>query len=145
MTTPRHKTAPTGRPSLSSTVEVLFGRPASTVKTCRLLRDRRRWCTTAYRYFPSQAALHAAAHPEVATTRLLPPSAPAAVTERLATVVDRVTEIVVDTEAQQRTMLRLSLDPGAGRQDTSYVEVSCPASPQKDPENAPDSGSREYP
>ena len=73
--------------------------------------------TTAYRYFPSQAALLAAAHPEVVTTTLLPESAPADVAERLEIVVARVTDLVVETESQQRTMLRLSLEPGAGRRE----------------------------
>jgi len=73
--------------------------------------------TTAYRYFPSQASLLAAAHPEIVTTTLLPVPAPDDVTERVETVVARVTEMVVDTEPQQRTMLRLSLEPGAGRRE----------------------------
>lgn len=73
--------------------------------------------TTAYRYFSSQAALLAAAHPEIATTTLLPEPAPADVAERLEVVVARVTDMVVDTEPQQRTMLRLSLEPGAGRRE----------------------------
>jgi AcrR family transcriptional regulator len=73
--------------------------------------------TTAYRYFPSQAALLAAAHPEIVTTTLLPASAPADVAERVEIVVARVTELVVETEPQQRTMLRLSLEPGAGRRE----------------------------
>src|SRR5215207_491809 len=73
--------------------------------------------TTAYRYFPSQAALLAAAHPETVTTTLLPAPPPADVAERLDIVVARVTDMVVDTEPQQRTMLRLSLDPGAGRRE----------------------------
>jgi len=73
--------------------------------------------TTAYRYFPNQAALLAAAHPEIATTTLLPASAPTDVAERLEIVVAGVTDMVVDTEPQQRTMLRLSLEPGAGRRE----------------------------
>jgi AcrR family transcriptional regulator len=73
--------------------------------------------TTAYRYFPSQAALLAAAHPEIVTTTLLPESAPADIAERLDIVVARVTDMVADTEPQQRTMLRLSLEPGAGRRE----------------------------
>lgn len=73
--------------------------------------------TTAYRYFPSQAALLATAHPEIVTTTLLPEPAPADVAERLEIVVRRVTDLVVDTEAQQRTMLRLSLEPGTGRRE----------------------------
>jgi AcrR family transcriptional regulator len=70
--------------------------------------------TTAYRYFASQAALLAAAHPEIVTTTLLPAAAPADVATRLDIVVARVTDMVVDTEPQQRTMLRLSLEPGVG-------------------------------
>ena len=73
--------------------------------------------TTAYRYFPSQAALLAAAHPEIVTTTLLPEPAPADVAERLEVVVARVTDMVVETEPQQRTMLRLSLEPGAGQRE----------------------------
>jgi AcrR family transcriptional regulator len=67
--------------------------------------------TTAYRYFPTQPALLAAAHPEVTMASLLPPNPPADVEERLELVVARVTDLVLETESQQRTMLRLSLDP----------------------------------
>jgi len=42
----------------------------------------------------------------------------------LEIVVARVTEIVVDSEAQQRTMLRLSLDPGADASSSSFVTVA---------------------
>jgi AcrR family transcriptional regulator len=73
--------------------------------------------TTAYRYFPSQAALLVAAHPEIATMTLLPASAPADVAQRLEMVVAGVTDLVVDTEPQQRTMLRLSLEPGPGHRE----------------------------
>src|SRR5579875_3321924 len=55
--------------------------------------------TTAYRYFPNQRALLLAAHP---------PGDPAA---RLDAVIDAFTRLVADTEPQQRTMLRLSLEP----------------------------------
>src|SRR3954468_24579542 len=65
--------------------------------------------TTAYRYFPSQRALLAAAHPETATETLLPEDAPDDVTARVDLVVARFTRMIVDTERQQRTMLRLSL------------------------------------
>lgn len=73
--------------------------------------------TTAYRYFPNQAALLVAAHPEVGTESMLTalttpdgdaPTDPAA---RLDVVVDRVLDMILSTESQQRTMLRLSLDP----------------------------------
>ena len=66
--------------------------------------------TTAYRYFPNQRALLAAAHPETAATSLLPDDAPEDVPTRLDLVVDAFTRMVVETEAQQRTMLRLSLE-----------------------------------
>jgi len=67
--------------------------------------------TTAYRYFPNQASLLVAAHPEITTGSLLPPNPPTDVGDRVELVVARVTDLVRDTEAQQRTMLRLSLDP----------------------------------
>ena len=66
--------------------------------------------TTAYRYFPSQRALLAAAHPETAAESLLPEDAPDDVAARLDLVVAAFTRMIVDTEAQQRTMLRLSLE-----------------------------------
>lgn len=73
--------------------------------------------TTAYRYFPTQADLLATAHPEIVTLTLLPEPAPVDVAERVEMVVARVTEMVVDTEPQQRTMLRLSLAPGVRRDE----------------------------
>jgi len=66
--------------------------------------------TTAYRYFPNQRILLAAAHPETGATSMLgddPPSDPAA---RLDVVVRTFTGMILETEAQQRTMLRLSLE-----------------------------------
>jgi AcrR family transcriptional regulator len=65
--------------------------------------------TTAYRYFPNQRALLAAAHPETGATTLLPADAPDDVSSRLDLVVDGFTRMIVETEAQQRTMLKLSL------------------------------------
>jgi AcrR family transcriptional regulator len=72
--------------------------------------------TTAYRYFPNHRALLLAAHPETGAQSLLPANPPADPAARLAAVVDAFTQLIVDTETQQRTMLRLSLeaDP-AGR------------------------------
>jgi AcrR family transcriptional regulator len=67
--------------------------------------------TTAYRYFPSQRALLLAAHPEMEAQSLLPENAPADVEARLDLVIQNFLRLIVDTEAQQRTMLRLSLDP----------------------------------
>jgi AcrR family transcriptional regulator len=66
--------------------------------------------TTAYRYFPNQRALLVAAHPETGATSLLPDDAPDDVTARLDLVVGAFTGMIVETEAQQRTMLRLSLE-----------------------------------
>ncbi|HZQ85076.1 MAG TPA: TetR family transcriptional regulator [Acidimicrobiales bacterium] len=66
--------------------------------------------TTAYRYFPSQRALLAAAHPETAIESMLPEDAPEDVEARVALVVAQYTEMIAGTEAQQRTMLRLSLE-----------------------------------
>jgi AcrR family transcriptional regulator len=74
--------------------------------------------TTAYRYFPNQAAPLAAAHPATATTSMLPPNAPADdVEERVALVIKEFTKLILETEAQQRTMLRLSLERPAGERD----------------------------
>ena len=70
--------------------------------------------TTAYRYFPNQRALLVAAHPEIEASSLLPEAAPSDVAARLDAVVMAFLHLIVDTEAQQRTMLRLSLDPDPG-------------------------------
>lgn len=66
--------------------------------------------TTAYRYFPSQRALLAAAHPETAVESLLPDDPPDDVAARLDIVVVAYTRTILDNESQQRTMLRLSLE-----------------------------------
>jgi AcrR family transcriptional regulator len=66
--------------------------------------------TTAYRYFPSQRALFAAAHPETALESLLPDDAPDDVAARLELAIAALTKMVVATEPQARTMLRLSLE-----------------------------------
>jgi AcrR family transcriptional regulator len=65
--------------------------------------------TTAYRYFPTQSALLAAAFPETARASLLPDPAPEAVQDRVAAVVTEFVDTVERTESQQRAMLRLSL------------------------------------
>ncbi|HEV3103333.1 MAG TPA: TetR/AcrR family transcriptional regulator [Candidatus Dormibacteraeota bacterium] len=70
--------------------------------------------TTAYRYFPNQRALLVAAHPEMEARSLLPETAPSDVAARLDAVITAFLHLIVDTEAQQRTMLRLSLDPDPG-------------------------------
>jgi AcrR family transcriptional regulator len=67
--------------------------------------------TTAYRYFPNQRALLIAAHPEIEASSLLPEVPPADPEARLDIVIQSFLRLIVDTEPQQRTMLRLSLDP----------------------------------
>ena len=67
--------------------------------------------TTAYRYFPDRTALLVAAHPEVGTTSLLDEPAPRDPVARCELVIDRFLGVLRESEAQQRTMLRLSLDP----------------------------------
>jgi AcrR family transcriptional regulator len=67
--------------------------------------------TTAYRYFPNQRALLIAAHPEMEARSLLPEVPPADPEARLDIVIQSFLRLIVDTEPQQRTMLRLSLDP----------------------------------
>jgi hypothetical protein len=66
--------------------------------------------TTAYRYFSNQRALLVAAHPETGATSLLPDDAPDDAATRLDLVIDAFTRSTVKNEAQQRTMLRLSLE-----------------------------------
>ena len=52
--------------------------------TVELTAERARTSlTTAYRYFPSQAALLAAVHPEITMASLLPPNPPTDVGDRL--------------------------------------------------------------
>src|SRR5688500_12289487 len=53
--------------------------------------------TTAYRYFPNQRALLAAAHPETAAESLLPEDPPDEVAARLDLVVAAFTRMIVDT------------------------------------------------
>ena len=66
--------------------------------------------TTAYRYFPSKRALLLAAHPEMNATSMLSPNPPDDVADRLDSVVSNFSAMILDTETQQRTMLRLSLE-----------------------------------
>lgn len=66
--------------------------------------------TTAYRYFPSQAALLIAAHPEISASTMLPDDPGDDPAHRLDQAVAKFVELVLETEAQQRTMLRLSLE-----------------------------------
>jgi AcrR family transcriptional regulator len=66
--------------------------------------------TAAYRYFPNRRALLAAAHPETGARSLLPADPPEDPAARLETVIRAFTHLILKTEAQQRTMLRLSLE-----------------------------------
>jgi AcrR family transcriptional regulator len=72
--------------------------------------------STAYRYFPGQRDLLAAAHPETARKSMLPDNPPEDVAERLDAVVVEFTRMIVETEVQQRTMLRLSLELPDGQE-----------------------------
>ncbi|WP_426938761.1 TetR/AcrR family transcriptional regulator [Pseudarthrobacter sp. S3] len=87
---------------------------APTVDDAALLAGVAR--STAYRYFPGQRELLAAAHPETAATSMLPENPPADVAERLDAVVVAFTRMIVETEGQQRTMLRLSLELPVGQE-----------------------------
>jgi AcrR family transcriptional regulator len=95
--------------------------------------------TTAYRYFPTQNALLVAAHPETTASTLVPHDAGDDPQARLLGAVDAFIRIVVDTEHQQRTMLRLSLDPRTsseslplrqGRAITWFEEALAPLRPR---------------
>ena len=76
--------------------------------------------STAYRYFPSTRDLLVAAHPEIIATSMLPPDPPTDPSPRLDAVVKNFSAMILDTEAQQRTMLRLSLEA------TSAERVALP-------------------
>jgi AcrR family transcriptional regulator len=71
--------------------------------------------TTAYRYFPTQEALLVAAHPEIEAASMLDETTSGDAPARVESVVRRFLKIIVDTESQQRTMLRLSLTEGVDR------------------------------
>ncbi len=73
--------------------------------------------TTAYRYFSSQRALLLAAHPEIETRSMLPADAPQDPESRLELVLREFHRMILETEPQQRTVLRLSLEPGSQRGD----------------------------
>ncbi|MFC6287110.1 TetR/AcrR family transcriptional regulator [Nocardioides sp. GCM10027113] len=90
--------------------------------------------TTAYRYFPSQAELLAAAYPETTATSVLPDPAPSDILERVGAVAEFVIARVQENEEQQRAMLRLSLGSTPhdlplrqGRAIPWFVEALAPA------------------
>ena len=68
---------------------------------------------TAYRYFPNRRSLLVAAHPETGASSLLPEDAPDDAEARLDLVIDAFNRSTIENEAQQRTMLRLSLEADA--------------------------------
>lgn len=74
--------------------------------------------TTAYRYFPNRQALLVAAHPETEAISLLPPDAGDDAEDRLHAAVKAFIQLVIESEGQQRTMLRLSL-----KSDTASSEL----------------------
>jgi AcrR family transcriptional regulator len=93
--------------------------------------------TTAYRYFPSQAALLIAAHPEIDESTLLPDDAGDDPVARLHAAIDRFVGLVLETEGQQRTMLRLSLESDhadlplrQGRAIGWFVDALAPLEPR---------------
>jgi len=73
--------------------------------------------TTAYRYFRSQHELLAAAHPEIELSSLLPDGVGDDPEVRIEAAVRSMMAMVVDTEPQQRTMLRLSLEADAATRE----------------------------
>lgn len=66
--------------------------------------------TTAYRYFPNQRGLLAAAYPEIEIRSLLDSDAPDDPASRLEIALERLTGFILDHEPELRTQLRLSLD-----------------------------------
>jgi len=85
----------------------LGGRPPTVGEAAQAASVSR---TTAYRYFPTQKSLLLAAHPEVDATSMLPANVGEDSEERVDAAVRGFMALVVDTEPQQRTMLRLSLE-----------------------------------
>jgi AcrR family transcriptional regulator len=90
------------------------GRPPTVAEAAEAASISR---TTAYRYFPTQKSLLLAAHPEVEATSMLPADIGADPEERLDAAVRAFLAMVVDTESQQRTMLRISLEADAATRE----------------------------
>ena len=86
------------------------GRPPTVAEAAEAAAISR---TTAYRYFPTQQSLLLAAHPEIVATSMLPADVGADPEVRIEAAVRGFMAMVVDTEPQQRTMLRLSLGRAA--------------------------------
>ncbi len=90
------------------------GRPPTVAEAAEAASISR---TTAYRYFPTQQSLLVAAHPEIEATSMLPADIGDVPEDRLEAAVRGFLAMVVDTESQQRTMLRLSLEVDAATRD----------------------------
>jgi AcrR family transcriptional regulator len=88
----------------------LGGRPPTVAEAAEAATVSR---TTAYRYFPTQKSLLLAAHPEISATSMLPADVGDDPEVRIEAAVRGFMAVVLDTESQQRTMLRLSLEPDA--------------------------------
>jgi AcrR family transcriptional regulator len=86
------------------------GRPPTVAEAAEAAAVSR---TTAYRYFPTQHSLLVAAHPEIESTSMLPEGVGEDPEVRIEAAVRGFMAMVVDTEQQQRTMLRLSLEADA--------------------------------
>jgi AcrR family transcriptional regulator len=71
--------------------------------------------TTAYRYFPSTRALLVATYPHIEQESLLDADAPDEPLARLEAVVDNHMRRILTFEREQRTVLRLSLEPDHSR------------------------------
>jgi AcrR family transcriptional regulator len=67
---------------------------------------------TAYRYFTNQRELLLATHPMLDMTSLLPQDAPAHPTDRVMVVAEAIINLILDSEAELKMSLRLSLEPG---------------------------------
>ncbi|RNM12492.1 TetR/AcrR family transcriptional regulator [Nocardioides pocheonensis] len=88
---------------------ISLGGAAPTVEETALAAGVSR--TTAYRYFRSQEELLVAAHPEIDLVSLLPTGIGDDPEVRLLSAVRTFLDSTLDAEPQQRTMLRLSLEP----------------------------------
>lgn len=106
--------ARTRRQLIASTRDLIAaGNPSPTVDEAAEAAAVSR--ATAYRYFPNQTALLIAAHPEIDTTSLLPDEPGDDPAHRLDLAVHRFVSLTLETEAEQRMMLRLSLEAGPKR------------------------------
>jgi hypothetical protein len=67
---------------------------------------------TAFRYFTNQRELLVATHPVLDMASLLPQDAPADPTDRVMLVAEAIVNLILDSEAEYKMSLRLSLEPG---------------------------------